>query len=99
MSFQSDYINVISNKINNKLDEKFKEACLLWGVDINNHKELKERVNIITYEQDDKKELVIDGYLVMIFTNPISKPVDFNQTDKYTISAEFFCSEIMKPTQ
>ena len=96
---QSEFIKTISNKINNKLDDKFKEACSLWGVDINNHEEVKNRCTLINYEGNEKRELHIDGKLVMIFTTPMSKQFDFNQVDKFTISAEFFCSEIAKPTE
>ena len=95
----SQYTDNIIKQYNNKLNDKFEEACKLWGVDLNSHEELKTRCEIKSYKGDDKKELYIDGSLVMIFTNPSLKPFDIirDYNDKFSVTTEFRCSEIMKP--
>ena len=95
MNVLNDLINSLTNEITNKLDDKLKEACEVWGVDINNHKEVSERCEIRYIEYEDKREVRIDGILVMMFTDIIPRPLSFDEP--YKMAAEFKCSEILKP--
>jgi len=95
MDILRDVTRELYRGITNKLDDKLKEACLIWGVDITNHKEVSERCEIIYTEGDDRREVRIDGTVVMLFTDIRPKPFTFKEPFK--VSAEFNCSEILKP--
>jgi len=96
-----EIINTQVEKFNNVLEEKIKECCELWLVDINNHKELKERC-VLEYntpffnEYDTVNRILIDGNLVMVFTN---WEIDNANLDSFKINASLKCSEIIKPSQ
>lgn len=82
-------------EITAKLDAKLNEVCEVWGIDINNHKEIAERCEIIYIDGDDKREVRVDGRLVMMFTDIQTQPFDFEEPFK--MGAQFNCSEILKP--
>ena len=88
-------INNLIKGINDKLDDKFKEACRLWSVDIDNHEDVKRRCEVKIYDGVDERELYIDDYLVMIFTMP--KTNKFDSKKPLNLSVEFKCSQIIKP--
>ncbi len=97
-NFIYESINSLNNKINNALEDKFREAMTLYGVDLLNNNEISRRCEIHSFGYDGNQELRIDGKLVMIFTYPKPKKFDpFNETDPYKFEASFACSEIIKP--
>ncbi len=94
----------LSESLAVKFDDKIKEACNLWGVDLSDDEEIRKRCVIVQkphkggvelFGYDKVKEFHIDGKLVMMFTEweiddqPINAP--------FKVTASFRCSEIAKP--
>lgn len=84
-----------SSQLSSEFDNKLKEACLLWGVDINNHEEVRRRCAIVHRDWSDLREVQIDNKVVMYFTDWKIEEQDINKP--FTIKANFKCSEIIKP--
>jgi len=99
-----DMMQKYHKKCQNEFESKFKKACLIWGVDLNNHEEIKKRCVIVQkphpygvdlFGYDEVKEFHIDGKLVMMFTDWKIDPI--NPQDPFKMSMSFRCSEIIKP--
>lgn len=88
--------NKLAQQLVDKFDNKLKEACEIWGVNVEDHEEVARRCQIIHREDEERKEVLIDGNLVMIYTDwKLDTP---NIHEPFKMSASFQCSEIMKPT-
>ena len=94
MNLMHDIIQDLTKQILDKFESKFREACEIWGVNLNDHEEIKRRCQIVQYEGSPIKEFRIDGNYVMAFTEVKPDPVDFNEPLK--MSASFQCSEIAR---
>lgn len=95
----NEILSTFTEQFNDKLDEKLREACIAWGVDLNNHEEINKRCTLITQEDNKFKSLKIDGYLVMMFSDWESDDsLQYNSLyDNLKMSASFKCSEIVTP--
>ena len=103
-SIQEELTNEIIKKSNDSIDDKLKDCLIAWNVNVIDYKEIKERCTLIQREVDDlgtldtKKEVWIDGHLVMIFTLPKLKSNLYDNKDvKTSMKIEFECSEIFTP--
>jgi len=88
-------IEKFSQQIVDKFDDKLKECCLVWGVNVDDHEEIARRCEIGSIEGSDRKELRIDGYIAMIY-EPF-KSNEFNPYEPFKMGGSFKCSEIFKP--
>ena len=68
-------------------DDKFKECCELYGVDVTNEEEVKARCGVRVYEGNRVKDFLIDGKLAALFTD--AKVLPFDTDNPNTIKAEF----------
>ena len=91
-------IHKLSNDIATAFNNKFKEACEIWSVDITNHEEMKRRCKLVTFIDGQASELHIDGKLVMIYTDPKPNEFDIMSNEPFKMGASFRCSEIRKPS-
>ena len=85
-----------TEKASNALDDKLKEACIAWGVDLSNPEEIKRRCEVTIQENNPLRELRIDGCLVMLFSDWITEPFDMNSKE-LKMNMSFKCSEIATP--
>jgi|GEM_PF-5377913 len=92
---EEQVLNNLINSLANQIDDKLRDACLLWGVNVEDRVEMKARCEIITHPHNDRNELIIDGKLVMVWGPWKFEPMDLNEPFK--MSASFLCSEIQKP--
>lgn len=83
-----------SKQVIQKQEDKFKECCELYGVDVRNEEEVKRRCEVRTYEGVHVREFLIDGKIAALFTE--AKVLPFNPEEPNTIKAEFKF-EIIKP--
>jgi hypothetical protein len=91
-----DIIEKFSQQLVDKFDEKLKEACIIWSVNLDDHEEVARRCKIVHQEDEERKEFYIDDYLVMIYTD--FKFDTHNIDEPFKMSASFECSDIMKPS-
>lgn len=85
----------LSSSIQEKFEERIKHACTIWGVNTEDLNEVKERCYI--HVHGTKKHLIIDGYLVMVFTDWALDP--FDHAEPLKVKASFECSEIRTPKE
>lgn len=92
-SFLENFYSGLAEKLNHAIDSKFKEALDTWSVNVGNPEHLG-RVNVVQVTPL-LNHLMIDGFLVMMFSN---WDIDTLQPiESLTITASFQCSEITKP--
>lgn len=85
----------VNEKISGTLNDKLRECCKVWGVDVNNPQEIFGRCIITRREWSDLKEFRIDGYVVLYFTDWKIDPQDLDQT--FSVMASIKISKILTP--
>jgi len=94
MEYNHELQNNWSKQVIQKQDDKFKECCKLYGLDVTNKDEAKKRCEVRVYEDNPVREFLIDGELAALFTEP--KVLPFDNQEPFTIKAEFKF-KIIKP--
>tara|TARA_R110002020_G_scaffold346594_1_gene560432 strand:+ start:311 stop:646 length:336 start_codon:yes stop_codon:yes gene_type:complete len=97
MDIEQEITNNIIKSGNNQLDNILLDCLKAWGVDTNNHDEIKRRCEIHLYDGDKYRRVLIDGYLVVQFSDwEINN--NFNMLeDKIKMDMTMECSDIMTP--
>lgn len=95
MNLPEEIIQRFIQQLADQFDDKLKEACLKWGVNVDDHAEVKRRCKLMNHEHNDRIELTIDNHLVMIFTHWHLDPPNDNRS--FSFSASYQCSEIIDP--
>ena len=85
----------VNEKMSGTLNDKLRECCKVWGVDVNNPQEIFGRCIITRREWSDLKEFRIDGYVVLYFTDWKIDPQDLDQT--FSVMASIKISKILTP--
>ena len=91
-----------------KMDNVFKCACLLWGVDIGNEEQVRARCTIVDQKQNDhdfilnprEKMFCIDNRYVLMYKDARIDPKsieDLRKENNFTISASFQMSRVTGP--
>ncbi len=95
MNLPEEITQRLIQQMSDKLDDKLKEACLIWGVNVDDPEEMKRRCKLSEHAHNDRIELTIDDHLVMIFKPWKLDPPTMTMPVK--ISVSFQCSEIIEP--
>jgi hypothetical protein len=95
---QMDSLTTFSDKLMNGFEAKLKECITAWGIDENNHEEIKDRCSLIYYNNSlNLNEFKIDGYIVMMFSDWEFDTANELSDVNYIIKSSCKCSEILTP--
>jgi len=86
----------VNEKMSGTLDDKLRECCKVWGVDVNNPQEIFGRCIITRRDWSELKEFRIDGRVVLYFSDWKIDAQDINQP--FNVSASMKISKIITPS-